>query len=553
MILRELVTRLGFELDDRNLKKFDRAIESSKVKLAGLGDSLRSVRSSMLAVGAAVSALTLISVSTAKSAIETDKLADKLRITSDELQLLELAAQSSGLEVNELSKSFDTFNVKLSQTGAASAKMTKDLSGLAISTKDQNGNLKSSFTLYEEVASKISTIEDPIRRAGLSLRLLGTTNNELVSLFDDSNQSFQKQREEIEKLGYVINTDGIRTSKQFIKSWNSLKIIIDGVKKELSIKFMPVFSELINNFKLWYGANRKLISQNIGAVIRIISSTLSLLLNVVKLILTPINALIKLFGGLDNVLNVLSYTLGILMIPRILAFANAVRVLTVALLANPVTWLTAAFVGLAAVVGLLIDDFLHWKDGNESLIGDLLGSWVDFKKDFMSILDAIVNGFKITFTPLGEWFSSLFDDILKTISTIADAMSLGIGNIKEKTIFRNVVTKNVTVGDALSAVKDEQRILRKIELIDESDLNDPISPRLNPLVDPNSSISGMSSLTTNSSSNKVNQYITENVTVNVPIGTSAEQGRIISDQVTEIFKEQFNYNILRGMDSLSSR
>ena len=76
---------------------------------------------------------------------------------------------------------------------------------------------------------------------------------------------------------------------------------------------------------------------------------------------------------------------------------------------------------------------------------------------------------------------------------------------------------------------------------------------MQPLINPSSSINGVSPVNNNSTANKVDQYITENIVVNVPVGTTAEQSRIIADQVTNAFQEQFNYNILRGLDSLSSR
>lgn len=588
MILRELVTRLGFELDDKNLKKFEQSINDAKTKLAGFGKAITAAKVAVTGLVATATGLTVLSISVAKAAKETDELANKLGITTDDLQSLELVAQGTGLEVDELSKSFASFNKQLGTIDTASKIVTDDLNRLNISTKDNNGNLKSSFVLYEEATKKITAIKDPIKQAAISQRLLGTSNKNVAKLFNTTNEAFQKQREEITQLGYIIDSKGIQSSKEFIKSWNNLKIIIDGVKKELAVKFMPVFSRTIDMFKTWYVANRKIISQSITSFINILSAAFNILFKAINIVLTPIKYLIDLFGGLENTVRVLSITLGILMIPRMLAAASAVRVLTVALLSNPVTWVTAAIIALSAAIALIIDDLIVWATGNTSLIATLLKEWFGFEKTFDEIIDSIINFFKSSFESLGKWFTSFFDGILDTIKTVKDFIGSGIDAVREKTIFRKVVSeeerqvKVIQLDNKVNTLKDEavkadierkETILRKIELvnednldepqrrrqvqlIDESNLNDDLvgSNNLQPLINPNSSINGVSPINNNSiANNKVDQYITENIVVNVPAGTSAEQSRIIADQVTNVFQEQFNYNILRGLDSLSSR
>ena len=586
MILRELVTRLGFELDDKNLKKFEQSIDDAKTKLAGFGKAITLAKVAVTGLVATATGLTVLSISVAKAAKETEELSQQLGITTDDLQSLELVAQDTGLEVNELSKSFSSFNKQLGTIETSGKALTDELNRLNISTKDNNGNLKSSFVLYEEVAKKIADIKDPIKQAAVSQRLLGTSNKEVAKLFDTTNEAFQKQREEITQLGYIIDSKGIQSSKDFIKSWNNLKIIIDGVKKELAVKFMPVFSRTIDMFKTWYVANRKIISQSITSFINILSAAFSFLFKAINLLLTPVKYLTNLLGGLENTINVLAITLGVLAIPRILAAANAVRVLTIALLANPVTWVTAAIIALSVAIALIIDDLMAWATGNTSLISTLLKEWFGFEKTFDEIIDGVVDYFKTSFESLAKWFTSLFDGILDTIKTVTDFIGSGIDKVREKTIFRKVVSEEerqvkVIRADDIANIKDEsvkadlerkETVLRKIELvnednldeprarsqiqlIDESNLNDEIirPNNLQPLINPSSSINGVSPVNNNSTANKVNQYITENIVVNVPVGTTAEQSRIIADQVTNAFQEQFNYNILRGLDSLSNR
>jgi hypothetical protein len=614
MILRELVTRIGFELDDTNLKKFELAISTAKEKLADLGNVVNKVKTGIIAIGAAGAGLTALSLSVAKSTKSTQALADQLGITSTDLQQLELVAQSTGIEVNDLNKSFSRFNTNLGNIDGSVNVTTTEMRKLGISLRDTNGNLKSSFELYQEAANKIDAIKNPIKQAAAAQKLFGTSNLELVKLFSQSNESFQKQREEIAKLGYVIDSKGVKSSEEFIKSWNNLKIIIDGVKKELAVKFMPVFSEAIELVKDWYLENKEVISQGIDKFINAVTWSFSLLKDVIGFILSPIKKLIELFGGLENTVRILGVALAVVLTPAILAMVGAVVELTVAILANPLTWWIGLLTAVGVAIGLIIDDLYNWSQGNNSLIASLLKDWFGFEATFDQIIDNITNYFKDQFTALGKWFSSFFEGITKTISSITDFIGSGLDKVRENTIFRKVVEeksieqKIINLSDPNifkedkpifdqskilareiklvdeSNLIDEEPLKREIKLIDESNLidqdtldlerkinlvtqeslnNNNALPQnnlnsfdmvpLKPIMVPSESIAGNSLMQGNKINNKVNQYITENITINVPTGTTVEQTKVISTQIANEIQEQFNYNILRGMDSLSDR
>ncbi len=530
-IVREIVTKFGFTIDEKKIKQFENSISQIKARIDSITPSLRNARRAFYSVTGTATALTLLANNTAKSALETEQLAKKLGKTSQEMQGLELVAQSTGVDIKDLVKSMSSFNSK----------------------------------------------------------------------------SIREQQNEIVKLGYIINSKGIESSKKFIKSWAEFKIIINSVKRELSIQFMPVFTTMANKFKAWYLDNRKLISQNISSFINILTIAFQGLFSAINLILMPVNAIIKLFGGLENTISVLGIGLGVTLIPKILKSAAAIRALTVAMLANPVTWLVGMYAALGVTVGLVLNDLWSWAHGNESVTGYVLKEWRGFEGSFNDIMDNISS----KLTSLIEKFADLYYSSLAGTGSIRvnpqqkfkeldeELKAIAAGHVGSKQLknkakpstlnnkLDNQIIDNQTVEiiDINTLNADEKRRLRDLDnrlnnpepqiieiddsnnsfpdLVDINNIDNEERSIINqmdskdnpsPIIDPFSESNGIVSNNTYNQGAKVNQYISSNITVTVPSGTSSDQAKAIADQVKDEFQVQFGAQTWqRGIDAMSGR
>ena len=548
MILRELVTRLGFELDDANLIKFEKSIKNAKENLKDLSQIANQAKYAIAGLVATSTGIAFLSHSVAVSTKETEKLANQLGVTNQELQGLELVAQSSGADVNELSKSFSSLNTNLTKSDGKSTDFTKSLINLGITTKGVNGKIKDSFALYGEIAKKITSLNNPIKQVALSQKLLGTNNLELVKTFSQSGEALKDQINSVGKLGYILDDKEVQASKDFIKSWNTLKIIIDGVRKELAVKFMPVFDKLVTRFKEWFTQNRQLISQNITGFVEGLATSLNILFKVVGALTVPLKFILSLFKDAEMLVIALSGALGALLIPRILA-------LTTALLANPLTWWLTLLAGVGAAIALIIEDINAWREGHLSLIGTLLKDWFGFEGTFKDIMDNISNYFKNTINSMIEWFEEKFPSLAKRIGSLTSSINTqwqkGEAMTSSQSYLRNI-------GNIIKEEFDPIEFLKNAPEMIEG-----INPNYEPYdapeiiyINPESSLNGIVPSTTsnsNSSSyNNINNNITENITINVPEGTTQEQSKAISDQVSALVQDQFDYNITRALNSLTT-
>ncbi len=63
-----------------------------------------------------------------------------------------------------------------------------------------------------------------------------------------------------------------------------------------------------------------------------------------------------------------------------------------ALMANPLFWKAALIAAGIALIALAIEDIYYWITDGESVLGDWLGTWEEFKNKVMSWIASIRDG-----------------------------------------------------------------------------------------------------------------------------------------------------------------
>ena len=82
------------------------------------------------------------------------------------------------------------------------------------------------------------------RKAKLANDLLGRSGSELMPLFNQNIEIFQKQREEYKKLGIAISDDVIDAGNQFGDSMEKLKSIGAGYGAMIGGQLLPIINQL---------------------------------------------------------------------------------------------------------------------------------------------------------------------------------------------------------------------------------------------------------------------------------------------------------------------
>jgi hypothetical protein len=588
-IIRELIAKIGFDVDSTKLDKFDKSVDQLK---SNLNDLSKKAKMAIGVITAATGAITALSLSTARAVQTTSELSTQIGVSADDLRTLEFAAQGAGLKTDALTNSLLRFSTMLGQAKISRKGTSNEFKALGIDIQNANGQTKDTISLYREAALKLNSMNDQAKKSAISYRLFGTANVDLTKFLTQSNESLVNQLNSVRALTYEIDDNAINASKKFIKSWTDAKTIFTSVKDEISLRFMPVLDELLGGFKDWFIVNKDLIKQNIDRTVSGIATTFKFLYNAVSIILTPVTKFVEMVGGLENALKILSATLAIRFIPKVLLAASALKGLSFASAISSAGLLTKAIGGVGAVLlAFVADDLTNWVEGNESAIGKVLGDWEKFKTDFISIM---TKGFEQISTVAKDYGNSIYESLIGKPSTAIKGLFQD-DNIQRTRHFKTPITKDnqpkvmrrkgaiqladeSNLEDELSIrtiAKDNKpaasvRRQRPISLYDESQLNKPERPiNINSekvqIIDPKAHnvanntrmdfnpAPNINNNSSNSSVNNVTQNINQSMTINVPSGTTQEQSKAISHQVANEVSRQFETVFLNGINSIPAR
>jgi len=603
MIVRELVTKLGFVVDKKGLESYEQRIAALKKVNSDLQNSkfffkdtsfindsikrnvasinllqrkvnqfrvdqtyfknlktnivnftssiqvaIKKVSKLGLVAGGVFAGISAMTISTARSTRDLGKLSQQVGLSTDLLHELSLASQQAGLKQGELGKSLVKFGNYVGGAKNQNIKFYKAMDKLGVSYKDANGNVKESGYLYAEVASKILAVTDSSSQLFLAQRILSTTNMDLVRFMAQSSDSFTKQRAEVRKLAHILDDEAVESSKKFIKEWEELGLVLGGIKNKIAIEFMPVLSKLIKGFTDWYGKNKKLVDSKLENFIKKLGKALQFVGDAFGYVKSKLDTLTSIFGGFGNSLQ-LAGVFALITSKKFQTFFGVVIRLAPALLnlRRVFILLSASLISISKLLGgfglaLFITELYHWYQGNDSVIGRVLKSWFGFDKSLKDIINSVCSFFKNQFTNLFDWFSNWvnwFDGVIdKTANKV-----FGIFG-KEKVVKIS--------GDKQQKIRSN---LENYEPINKEQFSNYTNPALN------SSKAVQDYFTNNYNANSTKNInnasivnnIRENITINVPAGTTEAQTRTIKDTVSKEIEQQFNFQFLKGINSLPTR
>lgn len=236
MIVQELITKLGFSVDNGKLKSALAQINSLKT-------------ASIALVGAFVgvgSALTAVTISAAHYGDEVAKAGKRLGITAEDVQSLSYAARLSGTSFEEAGiglKFLQRNAYEASKGNGAAAKNFKDL---GIKVKGANGQIKPLNDLLGEVADKVAAVQDPARKTALAMRLLGRGGAQMIPLLDNGAAGLAAMRQEAEDLGGVLSNDTAKSAEDLTDSLHRLTFTFSGFMHRLGAGLFPILQRVVD-------------------------------------------------------------------------------------------------------------------------------------------------------------------------------------------------------------------------------------------------------------------------------------------------------------------
>lgn len=431
MIVEELVTKLGLELDEgaiETLEKFKELLHHGFEELGGFAT-----------VGAA--ALTAIVHSTAEAANAVALLSLKTGVGVEALQELEGAALLSQVSVDSLSMGLKFLQKNAVAAAEGSQEAVAAFAG--VDFKDTNGHIKSADVLLGDVAAKFDGITDPAQQTALALKIFGRQGVSLLPMLKKGSHGIAELRHEAEELGFVMSEETVEAGFLFHEEIDKVELAFAGLRNTIGAPFIPVFTQALKGMVAVTQIFRKAI-QDVG----------ERLAKAFGPAMKYVTALMRKFAESDfaKALQTLASESKVLEL-ALMGLAAIFTYLGIraawAALTTVATWALAAapFILLALLIGIVIDEISNFIEGNDTLLGSII-KWaemfdpngnpiLEFFKAAVALLfdftdpkrwDRLIETFQKFQAILGTMFVQTFEWIGAKIAELLGSAIMGVIN-----------------------------------------------------------------------------------------------------------------------------
>ena len=455
MTLRELLIGLGFKIDESSEKKAEQGIQGLKDKATQL----------LGAIGIGFSLANL------------NELSEEFRTTNDQIaQATRLLGDQDEIQ----QKILDSAN----RTRATYADTARMVSNLVQENSDLFG------TVDEAIAFNDA--------ATMLFRTAGKTNEQIAGLMEAINKSFAKGVVDSETISQLLeqspefiallNERLGTTSDQLEQMVADGKISLADLKGAVvdnadeiaaafdgtSYKISDAMLNIRNQFGLWVADMDETlgISEAIGTTM---VRSFNVVMDVLRQVQVRFEWLAEKVGGTENLFRIIgtvaASAFGVIALPKLLTFLTTLQKIDKALLAARLKML--GIIAVVTVIVLLIQDFIAFMSGDNSLIGSLfdkagigaenarqtiLNAWTTVKEFLLTMWGVIKQAAQTIFGALSDWweengaavmesFSRIWEGIKTLCETLWNALSSAA-----QTIFGSLQRFWDTWGDTIISV-----------------------------------------------------------------------------------------------------
>jgi hypothetical protein len=399
MIVRELLARLGFAVDEKSHARAEDAIAGLKESALHLVEILASVE--------AVKHVYELVNSVAELGEQLQHTSIMLGVSTQALQELGFAAGQAGVDQGALQFGLRILSRTAYEASTGSAEAAKSFSQIGVKVTDASGKIKPVQKLLEEVSGKFAAMTDATKRTALAQKLFGRSGAELIPLLIKGGAEIEAERKEAEALGGIMDKDLIEKSEKYVQTQKKMTFAIQGVKNMIARELLPIFTKTTQAIVDWIKKNREWLSLKIHEWI---DKAIRLMHGLYDVVSGAIGIFERFVDAIGPVGRALLIVAGVLL---------AIEAMTAA----PVL----AIIAMALLIGGMVDDWETFLRGGDSLLGHWIGpvdtwiakvneakkAWSDFVESiaddiqnhgiFLGIGDALVAPLKSAMMKLAEF------------------------------------------------------------------------------------------------------------------------------------------------------
>ena len=364
MIVRELITKLGFSVDDAGMRKAEAGVDKIKKQANYAAQAL-------MGVGAA-----LAGAAWAKSAIA---IADSMQNVRSRIGMLPQT-------IGDVGEAFDEVGRRASATGMAIEAYAGLYTRVGNAAKDYISTQEDLLGITDTIAKALvvggasaqeaSAVMQQFAQALASGALQG---DEFHSMADAAPQyldqlalAIGKPREKLKKMA----SDGELTAREVIEATRKMSAYFDDNFRKMPMTVSRATTAVSNSYSMMIDRmNRESM---------FISELAGLIVSAFDKIEWGVNKLADALGGWDQMLKLIGIGLA--------SVFGATAILLIKAFGAAVLAVALPFIILAAKIALVIlilEDLWVWFKGGDSVIGALIGPWQEWAPYVMAVINMV--------------------------------------------------------------------------------------------------------------------------------------------------------------------
>lgn len=380
--VRQLITQLGFSVNESGLKRYEKSTDNIRQKAEGAANSFRN----MFAAFAGVAAVRSLA-----------NIADSMQSLQARISLLPQTVGDASQTFDEVSKRATAARTSVEAYGTLYVR-------LASATKD-----------FITDQNQVLQVTDSISAA---MVVGGATAQEAASAMLQLSQGFQKGKLDGDEFRAFMETmsSGVKdmlarelgqeSSAALLELSRSGKLTAEALAGAFQ-RIGPEIQQQMLQIPITIGQATTIIGNRWATFIHRLNRESGAVTDITAFMLggwdaveSAIYKVIDALGGAQNAVKVLGIVIGAALAP----WLTGAMLGAVAALLSPITLLVAGL----ALIGLIAEDIYQWFNGNNSLLGDLIGH--------VSAWGVEVQAIKSYFDDVATVVSWIYDNVIKPVA-----------------------------------------------------------------------------------------------------------------------------------------
>lgn len=416
-VIDSLLVALGFQIDDSELKEFKSDVADARENL-------------MLVVGAAAAAAAGIGAFVKSVADGIDELGDFAeveQVSIEALQELGYAAQLNGSSIDAVKGSVSGLNRTIGEAVLGIGRGAATFEKLGMSAKNADGSIKSVDELLAEVSEKMQGLS---RQEAIALAEKLGIDRSLVPLLMKGREELEKFREEARAFGLATEEDAAKAGA-LNDSFDRMMFMVGAISKSVAVGLMPRMTELLDGLREWVMSNRDVIKSSIAGTLQVITSVVGALWTAISTLVGWLGQAVRWLMQFELVTYAAAAALFALIAVQVGKGLQQLLTLIRGMAVGMATFSASALLvplaigAIALAIGLLIDDFMAWKEGGDSVIGDLIAQFPALEGVILTVEQAVRSFFGFLGTlwslvgpPMGNLLGALWGLFTTIVSAL---------------------------------------------------------------------------------------------------------------------------------------